>query len=161
MNINIFQNNFKLDVQIKKNIQNLYVVQFNNWNDYSSHYLTNLVFPENNSNIWLNLSIRPFKICPISKNNLYFVSNNSILNICVFNQFNKLVGFVVISDKKDFFWIDIFCTNIGQKIGSLIDNLIKLILISKPIRLESTFNSKPFYLKKGFKILDEFIMEYK
>lgn len=142
---------------------NLSIKIFNLLN-MDSNYLTNLVFPNNNlssNNIWNKISNRPFKICPINKDKLYLVSNNSILNICIFNHLNKLIGFAVISDKKDYFWIEIFCTNINQGIGSLIDNLIKLILTSKPIRLESTFNSKNFYLKKDFTILHDYILEYK
>jgi hypothetical protein len=174
MNVRFYCN--FLNSNIKKNIENFLFLNknvnkiiFDNWFNVDSNYLTNLVFPNLNSsntdtkekNIWINLSLRPFKICPINKEKLYLVSNNSILNICIFNQLDKLIGFIVISDKKEYYWIEIFCTNIGQGIGSLIDNLIKLILISKPIRLISTFNSKEFYIKKKYKILNNYLLEYK
>jgi hypothetical protein len=183
MKIQIYSEN--LQFTIKNNIENFlnnknkFDVTFNNWNCVNSNYLTDLVFPENNlsslnsslnsfpvlkvPNIWEKLSSRPFKICPITKEKLYQVSNNSVLVICVFNESNGLdglVGFVVVSDRIDYYWIEIFCTNINQGIGSLIDNLIKLILISKPIRLQSTFNSKEFYIKKGFVVLNEYLLEY-
>jgi hypothetical protein len=172
MKIQIYSNNLELTLinNIKKVIllyNNIHEVIIDNWINVNSNYLTDLVFPENNlsnpnpKNIWSTLSLRPFKICPINKEKLYTVSNNSILNICVFNQLNKLIGFIVITDKNDYYWIEIFCTNIKQGIGNLIDNLIKLILISKPIRLISTFNSKGFYIKKGFIALDDYLMEYK
>ena len=69
-----------------------------------SNYLTNLVLLDLNlsdidtkKNIWTYLSLRPFKICPNNKENLYLVSNNSILNIYIFNQLNKLVGMLNMS----------------------------------------------------------------
>lgn len=180
MKIQIYSRNFKFP--IKNNVKNflgsknIFDVTFDNWNSFNSNYLVDLVFPENNlsssnsnpnslpvlkvPNIWNKLSSRPFKICPINKEKLYQVSNNSILVICVFNESNRLVGFVVVSDQIDYYWIEIFCTNINQGIGSLIDNLTKLILISKPIRLQSTFNSKEFYIKKGFVVLNEYLLEY-
>jgi hypothetical protein len=170
MQIQIYSNN--LESSIKNNVvnflnkKNIFQVIFDNLINVNSNYITNLVFPENNlsnsqiKNVWTNLSLRPFKVCPINKEKLYLVSNNSILNICVFNEFNKLIGFVVISENDDY-WIEIFCTNIKQGIGNLIDNLIKLILISKPIRLQGTFNSEEFYIKKGFVVLNDHLMEYK
>ena len=169
MKIQIYFNNLQSD--IKNNIENfldknIYDIIFDNWINVNPDYLTNLVFPENIipesqiKNIWTNLSLRPFKICPINKEKLHFVSNNSILNICIFNQLNILIGFVVITDKKDYYWIEIFCTNIEKGVGTLIDNLIKLILISKPIRLQSTFNSKKFYINRKYRVLHNYLMEY-
>ena len=155
------------------------------WNYTDPNYLVNLIFPNHNvcisssigtnsnsssntntnthTNIWNNFSYRPFKICPINKEKLYLVSNNSIINICIFDQeytnklsnTNKLVGFVVVSNKFDCYWIEIFCTNIRQGIGSILDQLLKTILIDKPIRLICTFNSIQFYLKKGFTVISK------
>lgn len=172
MNIKIFCS--ILDFNLKKNVKefilsdlslNVNNIVFDTFDNYNSTYLVNLVFPNEkntlSTNIWSSLSSRPFKICPINKEKLYLVSNNSFLNICVFDNFDKLIGFVVVTDKNDCYWIEILCTNIKQGVGTLIDNLIKLILTSKPIRLESTFNSKNFYLKKKFVIIQNNIMEYK
>lgn len=177
MNIQIFYSNLDFDIDIKKNVNDFILcdlrvnnVVFNNFDRWDLAYLVNLVFVDNKisssansnlTNIWSSLSSRPFKICPINKEKLFIVSNNSFLTICVFNQSNKLVGFVVVTNKDSYYWIEIFCTNIRQGVGTLIDNLIKLILTSKPIRLESTFNSKDFYLKKNFVFVEGNIMEYK
>ena len=65
------------------------------------------------------------------------------------------------TDKYDYYWIEILCTDIRHGVGSLIINLIKLILISKPIRLQSTFNSREFYIKRGFCVLNNYLLEYK
>ena len=183
MYIHLFLGKYDLDITNKLDKFNLCYSSNNKiiidkiivdyWSCTEPNYLVNLIFPNHNvcisnnintntntntnTNIWNNLSYRPFKICPINKEKLYLVSNNSIINICIFDQenTNKLVGFVVVSNKFDCYWIEIFCTNIRQGIGSILDKLLKTILVDKPIRLVCTFNSIEFYLKKGFTIISK------
>lgn len=162
---NIYYNNF--DIKINKNniVKNIYynIFDWNNLND--KYYLANLVFPEyqssNHNNIWSNLKSRPFKICPCNYDELLYWSNNSIINIIISDDVGKIIGFCVISDIDKFNFINILCTNISQGIGTLIIEFIKeFIAINKPIKLEATFNSVKFYLKKGFIKKDGNIMEY-
>lgn len=128
-----------------------------NWHDLEDKYfLSNLVFPNNdknktnNNNIWLNLNSRPFKICPCNYDELTYWSNNSLINICIFDSGNKIIGFCILSLKLNCYFIEILCTNINQGIGSLIIEFIKLNFNSKPIKLIYTYNSEKFYTKNGF-----------
>ena len=164
MNITIFKNNLSKSFDINALNKEFNYTIFNWENKY---YLTDIIFPETNStttcineNKWNKLKLRPFKICPINYSKLLDISNKSILNICVFDEFNKIVGFVVISEKTQYYWIDILCTNMYQGVGTIIIDLIKSILTDKPIKLSSSFNAEKFYLKKGFVRLQANIMEY-
>jgi hypothetical protein len=191
MHIDIFTNGISIDLNhIKKQkicykdlVLNDIKLILIEWNQKYTYYLANLVFPEKDnftknkffesnslvqSNVWLYLKNRPFTLCPIDYNKLLDVTNNSVLNICVFDTFNNLIGFAVLMEKSDFFWIEIICTKSNKGIGTIIIELIKSIVSSvftnkykdnnkleqyKPIRLSSTFNAEKFYMKKGFKKL--------
>ncbi len=173
INFNIYlSNNFNDSIyNINDNITNYSYnkpnIKFNigKWNDLENkYYLVDLIFPEfklnhenlnkNNKliqqNVWNSLSSRPFKICPCNYEKLLHWSNNSILNICVFNDTQVIIGFCVVSLKDNFYFIDILCTNINQGIGTLIVEFIKNNFNDMPIKLKFTSNSKNFYLKKGF-----------
>lgn len=174
ISFSIFYN--KYDIKITQNdindindINNIIYYNIFDWNDLKNrYYLANLVFPEynstnsTNSNVWLNLKSRPFKFCPCKYDKLVELSNNSIINIIVRDDINnKIIGFCVISDIVGYYFINILCTNISQGIGTLIIDFVKKnISTNKPIKLESTFNSVKFYLKKGFSKLDNNIMIY-
>lgn len=172
ISFNVYYNNYNYEIKINKNniVENICynIFDWNNLND--KYYLANLVFPEyqysnhnnnNNNNIWLNLKLRPFKICPCNYDELLSWSNNSIANIIVSDNMGKIIGFCVISDMDEFYFINILCTNISQGIGTLIIEFIQeFIAINKPIKLEATFNSRKFYFKKGFSKKDGNIMEY-
>lgn len=126
-----------------------------NWFDLEDKYfISNLVFPESKNNKknnkWINFNLRPFKICPCNYDELTYWSNNSSINICIFDNDNKIIGFCILLSKFDCYFIEILCTNINQGIGSLIIEFIKLNFNSKPIKLIYTFNSEKFYIKKGF-----------
>lgn len=168
---NVYCNNYKINVNKNYNVNNIYynIFDWNNLND--KYHLVNLVFPEykslnnninfNVGNIWSNLKLRPFKICPCKYDELLLWSNNSIINIIVSDDMGKIIGFCVITDKTDFYFINVLCTNISQGIGTLIIEFIqKFITVNKPIKLEATSNSKNFYLKKGFVNTSNNIMEY-
>jgi len=168
-----FLNNFNIPVKFDNYQLNLPNVIFNTfkWSELNNqYYLVDLVFPEyklnritlnknnqsNQVNIWSNLSSRPFKICPCNYEKLLYWSNNSLLNICVFDKDKKIIGFCVVSVKHDCYFIDILCTNINNGIGTLIMDFIKNNFNNMPIYLKFTSNSKLFYLKKGFVISSEY-----
>lgn len=172
ISFNVYYNNYNYEIKINKNniVKNICYNIFD-WNYLNDkYYLANLVFPEYkssnhnnnvNNNIWLNLKSRPFKICPCNYGELLSWSNNSTTNIIVSDDMGKIIGFCVISDIDKFYFINILCTNILQGIGTLIIEFIKeFIAINKPIKLEATFNSKKFYLNKGFVNIDGNIMVY-
>ena len=166
---NVYCNNYEINVNkdyISNNIS-YNILDWNNLND--KYHLVNLVFPEHQSlnnninvnNIWSNLKSRPFKICPCKYDELLLWSNNSIINIIVSDDMGKIIGFCVITDKTEHYFINVLCTNISQGIGTLIIEFIqKFITVNKPIKLEATYNSKNFYLKKGFVDTSHNIMEY-
>ena len=163
----VYCNNYEIIISKNFIINNINYNIFD-WNDLNDeYYLANLVFPEykssnnNTGNIWQTLKLRPFKICPCKYEQLITWSNNSIINIIVRDDDGKIIGFCVISDMVEFYFINILCTNISQGIGTLIIEFIqKFIIVNKPIKLEATFNSKKFYLKKGFVKINDDIMEY-
>lgn len=163
--INIDNNYFDNNNNDSKNNIKLNIYDWNMLDD--KYFLVNLIFPEhqltNNSNnlesktnsnngIWNLLNLRPFKICPCNYNDLLQWSNNSIVNICVFDENNKIIGFCVVSNDSYYYLINILCTNIKQGIGGIIIDFIKNNFNDKPIKLTYTFNSKNFYLKKDFQI---------
>lgn len=168
---NIYQNsefNFKFNNKSTNefvDILNNITYKIFNWNDLKNkYYLSNLVFPEytnnnNKKNIWNNFNLRPFKMCPCKYDELTNWSNNSLLNLIIFDD-TKIIGFCVISNESKYYLINILCTNISQGIGTIIIEFIKKHLYKKPIKLESTFNSEKFYLKKGFIKLHTNIMLY-
>ncbi len=160
MNVEIYLDNnllFKFNNNIKFN----YDLKLLMLNKSNTSNIADLVFPEKTiSNVWDGLKSRPFKICPINKEKLLCVLGDSILNICIFNELSKIIGFVVVTDKQLYYWIEILCTNIKQGIGTIIIDLLKLILHDKPIRLKSTFNSEKFYIKKNFIKINGDIMQY-
>jgi hypothetical protein len=149
LHIEIYTNNYSIDLDYLNNYP--YKYSINEWKSKEPDYLSNLVFPKESHLLrWSNLQTRPFKICPINKSKLLNVSNNSILNICVFDSDRKIVGFVVVLEFTDYYWIEIICTNVSNGIGTIIIDLVKKILVNKPIKLASTFNAINFYLKRGF-----------
>lgn len=171
----IYFNNFIIKKNIFESLKKMPNCEIKQWdNKFNQYTLTDLVYPEtknisrlnnsNNFNIWENLKLRPFKICPIDYKKLLLVSNNSILNICAFEiESNNLVGFIVISHKDSYFWIDILCTNINKGIGTYIINLIKFILkpYDKPIKLSSSFGAEKFYSNREFTKLSGNIFEFR
>jgi len=158
-NLNFNNNYLSSNFNIRLNIYEW--MKFNN-----KSFITDLVFPETKTNkitktsdkdqcsdtkiFWDKLKLRPFKICPCNYKELLDWSNNSYLNICIFNQSNKIIGLCIISLLSDCYFINILCTNINQGIGKLIIEFVKSVIDDKPIKLISTFNSKIFYLKMGF-----------
>jgi hypothetical protein len=166
ISFNVYCNNYHIKINKNYIVKNICYNIFD-WNILNNkYYLTNLVFPEyqssnHNNNIWFNLKSRPFKICPCNYDELLSWSNNSIINVIVSDDMGKIIGFCVISDIDKFYFINILCTNISQGIGTLIIDFIKeFITINIPIKLKATFNSRKFYLKKGFIKKDGNIMEY-
>lgn len=159
----IYHNNIDINFNIIKNIISSNY-EITNWVTDST-IITDLIFPkeskESNNN-------SPFKFCPIKLDKLYLVSNNSIFNICIFDSFDIIIGFIIISEKKKYYWINVICTQQKNGIGTYLIKLTKLLVNklnkitnqNKPIKLSSTSNAIKFYKKMGFKIEFVNIMEY-
>lgn len=169
INFNIYFNHFN-HFNIPNNSNNSNNdISYNvyDWSELNDkYYLANLVFAKNNTsntnnNIWSNIKFRPFKICPCKYDELVVWTNDSIINIIVRNETNKIIGFCVVSDMIEYYFINILCTNINQGIGTMILNFIKSVIgCDKPIKLKSTFNSENFYLKKGFVKINNNMLKY-
>lgn len=158
---NIYYNNFNIKIN-HEDLHNNIIYNIESWKDLNNKlYLTDLIFPNyDKQNIWLNFNSRPFKICPCKYEELLIWSNNSIVNIIINDYFNNIIGFCVLTDKNDFYFINILCTNINKGIGTIIIEFIKKYFVNKPIKLKTKSNSKDFYLKKGFIELTNNIMIY-
>jgi hypothetical protein len=135
------------------------VIEFVKWEDKDT--MVNQVFPGESSltPAWGSRK-RPFKICPIKYDDLLKKSNIAKYNLCVFDE-EKIIGICVIPEnsEKDFYWLEIICSN-TQGIGGYIMILLLNLLNDKKIFLKAEKSIIPFYTKYGFEVKVKLEGEY-